>query len=86
MPSAEQEYTAARLGCVFHVFAADLLDLNVIHLSEGWEEQAAFDRLDTSEPFLKALREVMENVRILDRQGQKYEIASQGAGGPSRRH
>ncbi|MEV8048324.1 putative quinol monooxygenase [Streptomyces griseoluteus] len=76
------EYTAALPGCVFYVFAADLLDPNVIHLSEGWEDQAALDRHNTSEPFLKALREVTENVRILDRQGQKYAIASQGAGDP----
>lgn len=69
-------------GCVFYVFAADLLDPNTIHLSEGWESQAAVDHLHASEPFQTALQDVLSTVRILDHQGQRYEVAAQNAGDP----
>ncbi|MFG2830407.1 putative quinol monooxygenase [Streptomyces sp. NPDC048434] len=75
-------FTAELPGCVFYVFAADLLDPNTFHLSEGWADQAAIDRHNATEPFQKALRDVMTTVRILDHQGQRYEIAGQGAGDP----
>ena len=75
-------YTAAQPGCVFYVFAADLNDPNTIHLSEGWEDQAALDRHNASEPFKKALRDVVTGVRVLDTQGQRYEVASQGSSTP----
>jgi quinol monooxygenase YgiN len=75
-------FTAKLPGCIFYVFATDLLDPNTIHLSEGWADQAAIDRHNDTEPFQKALREVMSGVRILDHQGQRYEIAAQGSGDP----
>jgi quinol monooxygenase YgiN len=67
-------------GCLFYVFAEDLLDPNTIHLSEGWADQAAVDRHHASEHFQEAIGAVLSTVRILDRQAQRYEIASQDAG------
>lgn len=75
-------FTAQQPGCIFYVFAADLLDPNTFHLSEGWVDQAAIDRHNATEPFQRALRDVMTTVRILDHQGQRYEIATQGSGDP----
>ncbi|MET0860687.1 MAG: antibiotic biosynthesis monooxygenase family protein [Microbacterium sp.] len=75
-------FTAGQPGCVFYVFAADILDPNTFHLSEGWEDQGAIAVHDAAEPFRKALREVMTSVRILDHQGQRYEIARQADGSP----
>lgn len=75
-------YTAAQPGCVFYVFAADILDPNTFHLSEGWEDQEAIAIHDAAEPFRKALHDVMTTVRILDHQGQRYEIASHRDGSP----
>lgn len=76
------EFTANLDGCIFYVFAQDLLDPNVIHLSEGWADQAAIERHNDTELFQKALTDVMTGVRILDHQGQRYEIAAHGAGDP----
>jgi quinol monooxygenase YgiN len=76
------KFTAQLPGCVFYVFAADLLDPDTIHLSEGWADQAAIDRHNDTEPFQDALRAVMSTVRILDHQGQRYEIGTQSGGDP----
>lgn len=76
------EYTANLPGCVFYVFAADLLDPNVIHLSEGWVDQAAIDRHNQTKPFQQALQAVMSGVRILDHQGQRYWVTGQESGDP----
>lgn len=75
-------FTARQPGCVFYVFAADILDPNTFHLSEGWENQDAISIHDVAEPFQKALRYVMTTVTILDHQGQRYEIAAQADGSP----
>ncbi|KJQ52706.1 putative quinol monooxygenase [Microbacterium sp. SA39] len=75
-------YTAAQPGCVFYVFAADILDPNTFHLSEGWEDEEAITIHHDSAPFREALNEVMTSVRILDHQGQRYEIAAHADGSP----
>jgi quinol monooxygenase YgiN len=75
-------YTAAQPGCVYYVFASDLEDPNTFHLSEGWENQAALDRHDDSELFKKALHDVVTGVRVLDTQGQRYDVAGQGPSTP----
>ena len=75
-------YTVGQPGCIFYVFAADILDPNTFHLSEGWEDEAAIAIHDAAAPFQKALHDVMMSVRILDHQGQRYEIASQADGSP----
>lgn len=75
-------FTANYPGCVFYVFAADILDPNTFHLSEGWVDEAAIDIHHNDEPFRKALGEVMSTVRILDHQGQRYEVASHADGSP----
>lgn len=76
------EYTQQQEGCVYYEFAADLLDPNTIHLSEAWADQDAIEVHHASEPFTKALRTVLENVRILEHQGQRYEIAEHRADNP----
>lgn len=82
LPQLETE--AAIPGCVYYNFAQDLADPNTFHLSEGWRDQAALDEHDESAPFLRAVEEVMTNVRILEFQGQRYEVApgAQSAGTP----
>ncbi|MER5794732.1 putative quinol monooxygenase [Streptomyces sp. NPDC001980] len=74
--------SAQNPGSVYYVFAQDLSDPNTFHLSEGWRNQEALDIHNASAPFQTALREVMTGVRIVGRQGQRYEIAAQGAGDP----
>ena len=77
-------FTAGQSGCVFYVFAADILDPNTFHLSEGWEGEEAISIHHASAPFGKALHDVMTSVRILDHQGERYEIARQADGSPPR--
>ena len=74
--------TAQQPGCIFYVFAIDLLEPNTFHLSEGWADQATIDRHNETETFQRALRAVMTTVRILDHQGQRYSVATQGSGDP----
>ena len=75
-------YTAEQPGCVYYVFATDLTDPTTFHLSEGWVDQDALDRHNASEPFKKALHDVVTGVRVLDTQGQRYEVSSQGPSTP----
>lgn len=74
--------TAQSSGCTYYVFAADILDPNVFHLSEGWESDEALAKHHSSEIFQRALGGARETVRILDHQGQRYDIAKQSDGSP----
>jgi quinol monooxygenase YgiN len=73
------EMTAARRmqGCIYYAFAPDLTDPNLFHLVEGWADQDAYERHESADTFLTALATVVNNVRILDRQGVRYEIERQ---------
>jgi quinol monooxygenase YgiN len=81
------EMTAAQKmpGCIFYAFAQDLTDPNTFHLTEGWADFAAYDRHENAETFLSALSTVVQTVRILDRQGVRYDIAKQHIDDPRER-
>lgn len=61
-------------GCIYYAFAADLIDPNLFHLTEGWADEAAYEHHEQAPSFLKALAQVVNNVRILDRQGVRYLV------------
>lgn len=70
--------TAQRLpGCVFYAFSQDLVNPDAFHLSEGWVDIEAYERHEHSETFLKALATVVKHVRILHREGIRYDVAEQ---------
>lgn len=62
-------------GCIYYAFAQDLSDSNTFHLVEGWADEAAYERHEQAETFLNALSTVVNNVRILDRQGIRYDVS-----------
>lgn len=62
-------------GCIYYAFAQDLTDEDTFHLVEGWATEEAYEAHENSPIFLKALANVVKNVRILDRQGVRYEVA-----------
>ncbi|MEN7531755.1 antibiotic biosynthesis monooxygenase family protein [Cupriavidus sp. 2SB] len=64
-------------GCIYYAFSPDLTDPNTFHLVEGWENEAAYERHEQAATFLAALATVVRNVRILDRQGVRYDVAKQ---------
>lgn len=64
-------------GCVYYAFAADLTDPNLFHLVEGWADEDAYERHEQAPSFIAALEYVVKHVRILDRQGIRYEIERQ---------
>lgn len=64
-------------GCIYYAFAQDLTNPDNFHLTEGWADEKAYERHENSETFLKALATVVKNVRILDRQGIRYDVAKQ---------
>lgn len=64
-------------GCIYYAFAPDLTDPNAFHLTEGWADEAAYLRHEQAASFLSALSTVVQNVRILDRQGVRYDVARQ---------
>lgn len=64
-------------GCVFYAFSQDLLNPDAFHLSEGWADIDAFERHEQSATFLKALEKVVKSVRILHREGIRYDVAKQ---------
>ncbi|MCA6997402.1 putative quinol monooxygenase [Dickeya solani] len=64
-------------GCVFYAFSQDLLNPDAFHLSEGWADIEAYERHEHSDTFLKALATVVKHVRILHREGIRYDVATQ---------
>ncbi|WP_312687531.1 putative quinol monooxygenase [Kosakonia sp.] len=64
-------------GCVFYAFSQDLLNPDAFHLSEGWTDIEAYERHENAETFLTALATVVKHVRILHREGVRYEVAKQ---------
>lgn len=69
-------------GCVYYVFAADILDPNTFHLSEAWVDEATIAQHHQSAIFQQALHDVVSAVRILDHQGQRYEVRTHSDGSP----
>lgn len=78
------EMAAARAlpGCIYYAFAQDLADANAFHLVEGWQDEAAYQRHENATTFLQALATVVNNVRILHRQGVRYDVALQHVDDP----
>lgn len=69
---------AARIpGCIYYAFAQDLTDVNTFHLLEGWADEDAYARHENATSFLTALSHVVNNVRIIDRQGVRYDVSKQ---------
>lgn len=69
-PAAEAMMAASRAeeGCLHYVYAQDLLDPNLIHVSERWSDQAALDaHFETGHMAVwrKALAEVKFEARDL---------------------
>lgn len=64
-------------GCVFYAFSQDLINPEAFHLSEGWADIEAYERHEHSDTFLKALATVVQHVRILHREGIRYDVAKQ---------
>ncbi|AWO77438.1 putative quinol monooxygenase [Serratia marcescens] len=64
-------------GCVFYAFSQDLVNPDAFHLSEGWADIEAYERHEHSETFLKALATVVKHVRILRREGIRYDVSKQ---------
>lgn len=71
------DMTAAQAmpGCVYYAFAQDLIDPNTFHLTEGWADFDAYEAHENAETFLTALSTVVKNVRILHREGVRYDTA-----------
>ncbi|MET1055085.1 MAG: antibiotic biosynthesis monooxygenase family protein [Pedobacter sp.] len=62
-------------GCIYYAFSQDLTDPNTFHLLEGWADEEAYENHERADTFLTALSTVVKNVRILDREGVRYDIA-----------
>lgn len=62
-------------GCIYYAFSQDITDENTFHLLEGWRDQEAYERHENSETFLTALSTVVKNVRIVDREGVRYDVS-----------
>lgn len=69
-------------GCVFYAFSQDLVNPDAFHLSKGWADIEAYERHEHAETFLHALATVVKNVRILHREGVRYEVAKQHVDDP----
>lgn len=69
-------------GCIYYAFAQDLADANAYHLVAGWKDEAAYQRHENTTTFLQALATVVKNVRILNRQGVRCDVALQHVDDP----
>jgi quinol monooxygenase YgiN len=73
----EMKAAQAMPGCVYYAFAQDLADPNAFHLLEGWADEDAYERHENADSFLSALAKVVKNVRIMHREGMRYDVAKQ---------
>ena len=64
-------------GCVHYSFSIDLLDENLCHLSEGWVDREAYLFHEKDPAFQLAFTQVMEKVRIVDRQAIIYTVSGE---------
>ncbi|MFC3562838.1 putative quinol monooxygenase [Pedobacter jamesrossensis] len=64
-------------GNVYYHFSWDMIDPNTCVLAEGWVDQAAIDKQLQSEVFQKALKAVIDNVRIIERHGTLYTVSGE---------
>jgi len=64
-------------GCVFYAFSQDLVNPDAFHLSEGWANLEAYEHHERADTFLTALATVVQHVRILHREGIRYDVAKQ---------
>jgi len=62
-------------GCIAYSFAADVLEPNVVRMSEAWRDQKALDRHLADEEFQATLKE-LASIEIVARNVQKYEVSS----------
>jgi quinol monooxygenase YgiN len=61
-------------GCISYSFAADVLDPNVIRMSELWRDQEALEAHLQSDEFQSVLRE-MEKIKIVRRSVQRHTVS-----------
>lgn len=71
----EMQAAAKMKGCIYYAFSQDLIDPSTFHLTEAWENEAAYEYHEQAVSFLQALSIIVKNVRILDRQGVRYKIS-----------
>jgi quinol monooxygenase YgiN len=62
-------------GCIAYAFASDVLNPNVVLMSEAWRDQQALDAHLAGEEFQATLKE-LASVKIVARSVQKYVVAS----------
>lgn len=59
-------------GCIRYAFAQDLLDRNLIHISEAWHDKAALDaHFET--PHMVEWREALSAIGMTERNLRIYE-------------
>jgi quinol monooxygenase YgiN len=62
-------------GCIAYAFAADLLDPNVVRMSEAWRDRQSLDAHLASDEFQGVLKELAA-VDVIARSVQRHEVAT----------
>jgi quinol monooxygenase YgiN len=62
-------------GCIAYAFATDVLDLNMLRMSEAWRDQKSLDAHLADDEFQATLKELAQ-VEIIARHVQRYEVSS----------
>lgn len=59
-------------GCIRYAFAQDLLDRNLIHITEAWQDQAALDA-HFATPHMVEWRAALADIGMTDRNLRVYQ-------------
>lgn len=62
-------------GCVEYSYAEDVLDRGLIHVTERWQDEAAFAR-HVAAPHLAAWRATWPELGIRDRDLRRYDVGA----------
>ncbi len=62
-------------GCIAYAFAADMLDPNVVRMSEAWRDQKSLTAHLADDEFQGVLKELGQ-IEIIERSVQRYDVSS----------
>ena len=62
-------------GCIAYAFAVDVVDPNVLHMSEAWRDQLSLEAHLADDEFQGVLKELVD-IKFVERSVQRYEVSS----------
>jgi quinol monooxygenase YgiN len=62
-------------GCIAYTFAVDVVDPNVVRMSEAWRDRQSLETHLVDDEF-QGVREVLVDIEFIERSVQRYDVSS----------